>query len=73
MQTLVIRLAANALGEDVQEMVDFIEERFPKSHVQRDTGQVMVAFETAPDKDAVESEITRRFTGTASSGLEWLG
>lgn len=73
MQTLVIRLTANALGEDVQEVVDFIEERFPESHVQRDTGQVMVTFENAPDKDAVESEITQRFAGTASSGLEWLG
>ncbi|MDQ3457781.1 MAG: hypothetical protein M3498_00535 [Deinococcota bacterium] len=70
-KTLVVQLAANALGEDVQEMVTFLETQYPVETLTRETTLVMVRFSAEVDESELEDDIRQHFNDVVSGGLEW--
>lgn len=71
-ETLVIRLAANALGEDVQDMIAFLEESYPVREVQREAAQVMVKFKEDVDEEEANDALSSEFREVISGELEWM-
>lgn len=70
-RTLVVRLAANALGEDVEEFIGYIEETYPVRDLQREPAQLMFKFEEDVGEESIDEVVKQEFGDVVSGELEW--